>query len=230
MSARADRDKGAKRGRARKAAPGSRVRETLRGGKGGGGHVARRPARQLNVCAYAILVALFEWMQPENAYRIVKALSDEGMFTPSSVYREIGRLVEEGYLESSEELTQRGPLRLYVPTMKGVEAVKGWVPTPAAVPLEVVNETWLRIQSIRFSHPRDVLKAFSPLADEVEERMIDLDVLARRARRNGSWDIAGQLEYELQRALLDACERWAGEATRLLEAEIERRSGGSAGP
>lgn len=168
-----------------------------------------------------------ESTQPANAYAILKALrhpDGTSMFTPSSVYREIARLTDLGYLEQDEVVTSRGRLVTYVPSMKAVEAVQSWVRTPADLPIQVSTEAWLRIASTRSCRPRDVLHGLSTLTDELDERLDELELQARIARRNGSWGMASELEYALEREALDACRRWAVVATHLLETKVKALS------
>jgi hypothetical protein len=159
--------------------------------------------------------------EPTNRYAIAKALRGrEGTpgFTESSVYREIDRALESGHVEEQEIATTRGQLRGYVLSLKGIEAVRGWVRTPAGIPIEVCPEAWLRIASIDFSRSEDVRHGLSGLADELDDREDELERKARSARRKGPWSIAVQLDFALERAALDASRRWVGEAVALLEA------------
>jgi DNA-binding PadR family transcriptional regulator len=182
----------------------------------------RRRARPRTNCGWGVLVLLMERLpEPTNRYAIAKALRGrEGApgFTESSVYREIDRLVESGHVDEEEVLTARGPLRGYVLSLQGREAVLSWVRTPAGIPIAVCPEAWLRVASIDFSRAKDVRHGLTALAEELDELMDELERKARSARR-GMWTIAVQLDISLERAALEASRRWVGEAIALLEAK-----------
>jgi DNA-binding PadR family transcriptional regulator len=160
--------------------------------------------------------------QPANAYAVVQALrhpDGESLFVESSIYRAIARLVDQAYLEQGEAATAKGPRATYTPTLQGIEAMERWVRTPASLPIQVANEAWLRMAATRFSLTSDVLDGLSTLPAEVDRRLVDLELETRRERQKGGWDIASELEYQLEREVLEACSRWANTAVRLLESE-----------
>ena len=186
--------------------------------QGAGGRRGAR-TRALSVLDRAILGSVMD-ERPAHAYAIVGALrhpDGEPMFVESSIYRAITRLAGEGYLEEGVAVTTRGPRPTYVPTLKGIEAMHRWVRTPAGLPIQVSNEAWLRIASTRFGLSRDVLQGLSTLPADLDRRSDDLELVSRVARAEGSWDMASELEYQLERELLDACRRWALRALHVLE-------------
>jgi DNA-binding PadR family transcriptional regulator len=193
-----------------------------RGGVSGRGpHRARRTHRFTDRQCAVLVLLMDRFGEAANAYAIAKALRGrEGTpgFTESSVYREIDRLVESGHVEEEEMATSRGPLRGYVLTMKGAEAVRSWARTRAAIPIEVCPQAWVRVVSIDCCKREDVCNALSGLADELDARVDELELEARIARRKGPWTVAVQLNFALERAALDASRRWVGEATVLLGA------------
>jgi DNA-binding PadR family transcriptional regulator len=192
----------------------------------------RRAAnRALNLLQRTILGSLMDG-QPANAYAIVKALRDpngESSFVESSIYRQITGLVQQGYLELGEEVTARGPRATYSITLKGIEAMQRWARTPASLPIQVANEAWLRILLTSSIRTRDVLQGLSTLPKEVDGRLDDLELVTRVARRERGWSIAAELEYQLEREVLDGCRRWALTATHLLEAELRAQPDEAAG-
>jgi DNA-binding PadR family transcriptional regulator len=190
------------------------------------GRRSHRDQDSLEEIQIAILVATMPCTQPVGAYQIVRGLEkrvDGGcMYAESRVYREIKNLAKCGYLDATEVETSRGTRTHYLPTQRGVEAIRDWVRTPIEIPMDARNELWLRIAAIWFSRPQDVLRGLGDLEDDLDDRLDRLNLIARQARRTGIWNLSRQLEYQLEIVVIDACRRWLTDATSLLEAKVEQ--------
>jgi hypothetical protein len=185
---------------------------------------ARRNKDELSEIQFAILVSTMGCTQPVGAYQIVQALQKSPyggcMYPESCLYREIKKLVP-AYLDATEWSTVRGTQTRYLPTWRATKAVRAWIRTPLEMPIEARNELWLRIAAIRASSPKDTLRGIVALEDDLDDRTDRLNLLARKARKTGTWDLSVQLEYQLDVVMIDACRRWVTDAIGLLEAKIE---------
>ena len=195
--------------------PGLKRPPRLRQARKGSG---RKPPtnRSMNLLERAIVCCL-SGQQSVHAFAIVKALrhpDGQPMFVESSIYRALARLTEDKFLEKDD-----GARPNYAATLKGLEAMKAWLTTPAGLPIQVSSEAWLRIASTRFYLYSDVLRGLAPLREELDQRADDLELMSRKLRYEGTWDIANELEYRLEREVLEASRRWLIAAIELLEAK-----------
>jgi hypothetical protein len=190
----------------------------------------RKPAPsregELEEIDIAILASTMDCTQPVGAYQIVQGLQKSVyggcMYPESCVYRKVKNLANSGYLDATEWETSRGRQTRYLPTRQAVAAVRSWVQTPAEIPIiEARNDLWLRILALSFSPPEEVLRGLMDLGDDLDDRTNRLNSLARKEKKNGAWNLKVQLEYQLEVVLIDACRRWAADATQLLRARIE---------
>jgi hypothetical protein len=192
----------------------------------------RRPAPrvkgELTEIQIAILASTMNCTQPVGAYQIVQGLQRSVyggcMYPESCVYREVKKLAKSGHLDATEWNSPRGQQTRYLPTPQAVDAVRAWVQMPVEIPIiEAHNELWLRIAALDFTGPEEVLRGLVGLEDDLDDRTDRLNLLARQAKKRGTWNLAVQLEYQLEIVLIDACRRWATDASQLLKAKIEEK-------
>ncbi len=191
----------------------------------------RRPAPraegELTEIQIAILGSTMSCTQAAGAYQIVKALQKSVyggcMYPESRVYREVKNLASSDYLDATEWTTARGTQTRYLPTQRAVDAVRAWVRTPVENPIEARTELWTRIAALEYNSPEHVLGGLVGLEEDLDDRTDRLNLLARQAKKNGTWNLTVQLEYQLEVVVIDASRRWVTDAIQLLRAKIEER-------
>jgi hypothetical protein len=183
----------------------------------------RRPP--LTTLQAGIIASLANCPEAAGAYAIVKGFA--GMFPDTTVYAAVPQMVELGYLGcEATEGRKSGPHRVYWCRREGLKALKRWAADPPATVLAPTPEMWPWISAAGLRGPGEVLRELPALEERIDDALLDLAYRARKARREEGWLLEAELEYELERAGLEASRQFVAVARGLLEARAERQSSG----
>jgi DNA-binding PadR family transcriptional regulator len=171
---------------------------------------------------YALLTLVIAISRPTHGYEIVKAVRQRGGalgYSESQIYRELRTLAASGYLqqEPGELIATKRRIATYTRTRLGVEALMEWAETPVGSPRVDVSEVIPRIRAARLVSPRSVMRGLAPLREQLEDQLEELRVHERQAKRNGEWDDLMELEFDLERLLINVYEHWSERALSRLQ-------------
>ena len=141
-----------------------------------------------------------------------------------SVYKEMKRLAELGYLDSdAPDVRPRGRTRKtrYWINRKGNDAIHDWLATTGAVlPATDDSELATRVRALHVAGPAVVWAGLRDLVFQIDERLELLNDEERALRRNEAWEGSGALEDRLRiglsRSLLNAYGAWMDDVMREL--------------
>jgi len=121
----------------------------------------------------AALLGQLAWAD-QSSYELAKAMgANIRFFWPragSHVYREVKRLVTDGYATARDEATGRRPRTVYAITPRGRAALAGWLATPSAG-FTSENEPLLRLFIATSGSKEDLLAAIRAAREQAEEMM-----------------------------------------------------------
>jgi DNA-binding PadR family transcriptional regulator len=179
---------------------------------------AGRRAPQLSSLQIGVLAAVGESPVPVGAYPIVKEL--RSLFPETSVYNAMPQMADAGLLRSEEIEGARGPKRGYCCTPEGLQALKRWAKWPPTKLVAPSTEMLLWLSAVRVRHPKDVLRGIEALEEVLYEQELELKLAGSRTRRAKGWNTHAELEYELERAAVEASRQFLALAKGLYEERV----------
>lgn len=128
--------------------------------------------KKLTTTSHAILSLLA--MRPWSAYELTQQMHrNVGLYWPRAergIYDEVKNLVEHGLADVDEEPQGRRPRSVYRITPAGRGALRGWLASPVATPMQLESETVLRLAFAENGSVDDVLRSLAALRAQVAEQ------------------------------------------------------------
>lgn len=128
--------------------------------------------KKLTTTSYAILSLLA--MRTWSAYELTQQMHrNVGLYWPRAergIYDEVKNLTEHGLANVSDEAHGRRPRSVYRITPAGRRALRAWLATPVAVPLQVESEVVLRTAFAENGTREDLLASLAALRGQVAEQ------------------------------------------------------------
>ena len=128
--------------------------------------------KKLTTTSHAVLslLAMRDW----SAYELTQQMHrNVGLYWPRAergIYDEVKNLVEHGLASVTDEGAGRRPRSVYRITPRGLAALRTWLASPVALPMQVESETVLRVAFAENGEPADVLAALAALRAQVAEQ------------------------------------------------------------
>ena len=179
---------------------------------------ARKQGRELGLPQIGILAAVSESPEPVGAYAIAKEL--RSIVPDTTVYNAIPPMEKAGLLCSEPIEGVRGKKPGYRCTQEGLVALKRWAKWPPTKLLAPSPEMLLWLSAARVRAPGEVLEGIDALEGVLYEQELELKLAGSRTRRTLGWDTHAELEYELERAALDASRQVLALAKGLYEERV----------
>jgi DNA-binding PadR family transcriptional regulator len=173
----------------------------------------------LTFISYSVLVLVghggaspHDFVQMMRSGRVYQAAS------PSQYYAEPKRLERLGYLSSSKEPGKTRERTVYRLTEAGVDALRGWMTRPAAVP-RVSGEPVIKMLAADLVGEAPVRGSILGMRDEIAELRSDLAEGRARAETMPHRSKYLLLNHRLAERLLDVYEEWVDEVEAALSDE-----------
>lgn len=176
--------------------------------------------------SYAILVLVGRGgAGPHDLVRMARQGRIYSPWAESQYYAETKRLEKLGYLVSRKEPGRTRPRTHYELTVKGLEALREWVPQPTPFP-KIQNEGIARVLAADLVGEEPVVQSLRALRSEIEDLSSRLDVAEEVAETLPHRQKYLLLNHRLSRALLAAYSQWVDDVER----ELGSGDAGRAGP
>jgi DNA-binding PadR family transcriptional regulator len=166
--------------------------------------------------------------RPLHGYELKAAYEEELVPSPDTqlnygqVYTTLERLTRDGLVEHEKvSQAERPDKKVYVLTVKGRHELHDWFAKPAALDLDLRNETFLKLMLARRLHDCDPLAVLAVERREVFARLHDV-TQARVQAVKESAPLQTVLLLELAMLRLEAFVKWLDRCEEALKKEKRR--------
>jgi DNA-binding PadR family transcriptional regulator len=148
----------------------------------------------------------------------VKSL--RSLFPETTLYTAISQMEPAGLLYAQEIDGARGSKPGYFYTEKGLEALETWAKWPPEKLVAPSTEMLLWISTIQVRRPEEMLEGIASLEEVLYEEELRVKLSLSETRRTRGDGLHLELEYELERAALEASRQFLAFARGLFEERV----------